>query len=390
MSDNDESRAVATRPEGNLRNALTDRITGEQLPVTRAPNDFQPEIEAMIQTAGTLVLSAREKEVLFAPVNDADVEIRPDGLVYLPWMEYAGRLRDAFGCEWALIPQGLPKIQGQFVMWGFHFIIRGKLMAYAIGQQEYSSANSRMTWGDACEGAKSNALMRVCKGIGVSLELWQPSFVRTWKEKCAEQYEGKDARGNPKTLWRKKGTIMPEDFGLGSDTTEDLNPRGAEGSGDEPPAPGQAPGQVVDHKREIGRLLLEMTEGDEVKAMEMLSAMTSFKGKDGSTISVRSLKDPKFSPKWANSTIGRVRKAHAEWRAKQPATPVADPTTAGEWWAMFKRRCAEEKLAEPILDMVLAEIDGEQGKEIVKQTPEIQAALVKYIKEALKSLEAKA
>jgi hypothetical protein len=47
--------------------------------------------------------------------------------------------------------------------------------------------------------------MRLCKGIGIGLELWKPPFIRAWKEKYAETYTGKDNFGNEKTLWRKKG-----------------------------------------------------------------------------------------------------------------------------------------------------------------------------------------
>jgi hypothetical protein len=41
--------------------------------------------------------------------------------------------------------------------------------------------------------------MRLCKGIGIGIELWRPSFVRAWKEKYAEPYQD---RG--KTRWRRK------------------------------------------------------------------------------------------------------------------------------------------------------------------------------------------
>ena len=161
----------------------------------------QQEMEKLIPFAGTIEITEDQKKILFAPVKEESIEIRSDGLVYLPWMEYVSRLRDAFGISWAIIPYGMPKPLGGFLYWPFYLMIQGKLAGFAIGEQEYPPpGNLRMTYGDATEGAKSNALMRLCKGIGISLELWKPSFVRGWKEKYGETYT--DDKG--KTKWRKK------------------------------------------------------------------------------------------------------------------------------------------------------------------------------------------
>jgi hypothetical protein len=139
------------------------------------PTEFRNEFDVgkMLTTAGNVELSKEEIAILYAPVKEGDVEIRPDGLIYLPWMEYVTRLRNAFGMRWSIIPQGLPKLKGTTIMWGFYLLVRESLMGYAIGEQEYYPNNSTMSYSDACEGAKSNALMRLCKGIGISLELWK-------------------------------------------------------------------------------------------------------------------------------------------------------------------------------------------------------------------------
>ncbi len=167
-------------------------------------NDFDKEIEKLIPTCGTVELTEQQREALFRPVNEQDIEIRPDGLIYLPWVEYVSRLKEAFGLNWAIVPQGMPKHNGDYLIWGFYLIIQGKLAGFAIGEQEYNEDNTYMTWGDACEGAKSNALMRLCKGIGISLELWKPSFVHAWKEKHAESYWGTDKYGRKRKFWKKK------------------------------------------------------------------------------------------------------------------------------------------------------------------------------------------
>lgn len=177
---------------------------------------LQQEMDKLIPYAGTIEIEEKQKHILFAPVKEEDIEIRPDGLVYLPWMEYVSRLRDAFGMAWSIIPRDMPKLQGNHIYWGFYLMIQGKLAGFAIGEQQYIPTNPTMTYGDAIEGAKSNALMRLCKGLGISLELWKPSFVRSWKEKYGESYpaiwpDGKpklDKNGKQKTEWRKKGQII--------------------------------------------------------------------------------------------------------------------------------------------------------------------------------------
>lgn len=174
--------------------------------------NIQQEIEKLIPIAGTIELTEEQKKILFAPVDPDTVEIRPDGLIYLPWMEYVTRLRNAFGVSWTILPKGNPSLKDNYIYWGFYLIIQGKPAGFAIGEQEYHPNNPTMTYGDAIEGAKSNALMRLCKGLGISLELWKPSFIRAWKEKYAECYpatwpDGRpklDRNGKQKMEWKRK------------------------------------------------------------------------------------------------------------------------------------------------------------------------------------------
>lgn len=170
------------------------------------------EMMKLIPLAGTIELDQVQKDILFAPVKEEDVEIRPDGLVFLPWPFYVERLSKVFGVGWAIIPKSMPKLQGNHMYWPFYLMIQGKLAGFAIGEQEYQPNNPQMSYSDASEGAKSNSLMRLCKGIGISLELWKPSFIREWKAKYAESFpavwlDGKpklDKNGKQKVEWRRK------------------------------------------------------------------------------------------------------------------------------------------------------------------------------------------
>jgi hypothetical protein len=160
---------------------------------------------AMSESFGNIETTPEQQAILFAPVMDEEVEIRADGLVYLPWMGYVTRLKQAFGTSWGLLPQGKPIIRDGYVLWGFYLVIRGKMASYAIGECEQTS---RMSYGECAEGAKSNALMRLCKGMGISLELWQPSFIRRWISTNAVQ-DVPDPRKEGKFLWRRRPAGKP-------------------------------------------------------------------------------------------------------------------------------------------------------------------------------------
>ena len=165
-------------------NNQTPTTTGEQNPNNLAVNaymDFGDEIRKLLPTAGTLQVNQQQSDIIFAPVADNEILVKPDGLVYLSWTKYASRLSRAFGTSWGLVPQGMPKMSNNnLVVWPFHLIIKGVYCGFAIGEQEYISSNKRMTYGEACEGAKSNALTRLCKALGIGLELWDKAFVNKW------------------------------------------------------------------------------------------------------------------------------------------------------------------------------------------------------------------
>ena len=64
---------------------IVDERTGEVIPAG-AP---APIAKAMytfdVGKIGTLELNKQANDILDEPLNDADVQIRPDGLVYLSW-----------------------------------------------------------------------------------------------------------------------------------------------------------------------------------------------------------------------------------------------------------------------------------------------------------------
>jgi hypothetical protein len=185
------------KAEERDKETLPAKVEGQKQPVQRQV-DFGPEIEKLLPTVGTIKLTKEEEGILFAPVDEALVEIRPDGLIYLSWMQYVTRLRRALGISWGLIPQMLPRMKDGLMVRPFWFLIRGTLVTEVIGEQHISS--STMTWAEAAEGCRSNALMRACKALGITLELWDPAFIRGWKKKYAVHMRDTTNR----IIWVKK------------------------------------------------------------------------------------------------------------------------------------------------------------------------------------------
>ncbi|KAI0722678.1 mitochondrial genome maintenance MGM101-domain-containing protein [Earliella scabrosa] len=142
-------------------------------------------------------------EVLMQPVDPADVEIKPDGLIYLPEIKYRRALNKAFGPGgWGLAPRSETNVGPRVVSREYALVCLGRLVGIARGEQEYFDPNGIPTATEAC---KSNALMRCCKDLGIASDLWDPRFIREFKAKyCVEVFVEDTRTKKKKKLWRRK------------------------------------------------------------------------------------------------------------------------------------------------------------------------------------------
>lgn len=135
----------------------------------------------------TTPFSSDVAETLMAELDSDSIEIKPDGLLYLPEIKYRRILNKAFGPGgWGLAPRGETYVTEKSVSREYALICHGRLVSVARGEQDYFGPEGIAT---ATEGCKSNALMRCCKDLGVASELWDPTFIRSWKkDNCIEQF----------------------------------------------------------------------------------------------------------------------------------------------------------------------------------------------------------
>jgi hypothetical protein len=173
---------------------LIDQNTG----VITSPESMVAFIGEKYSGASTLQITDEEMKILQEPVNQLDVDIRPDGLIYLPQVFVRDRLNKAFKPGgWALIEEWAKQNKNTMMFKGSLYI-KGHFVASAIGEMEYHENNSKMSWASVYEGSKSDCLSRAAKDLGIGKECWMPVFRRDWIAKYAIKVwrtKVKDGRG---------------------------------------------------------------------------------------------------------------------------------------------------------------------------------------------------
>ncbi|KAI8992541.1 mitochondrial genome maintenance MGM101-domain-containing protein [Pilobolus umbonatus] len=146
-------------------------------------------------------------DILLEPINAEDIEVKPDGLIYLPEIKYRRILNKAFGPGgWGLAPRGEHTISAKNISREYALVCNGRFVSQARGEQDFFDVSGLPT---ASEGCKSNALMRCCKDLGIASELWDPVFIRKFKKKyCTEVWAEHVTTKKKKKVWRKKDDVL--------------------------------------------------------------------------------------------------------------------------------------------------------------------------------------
>ncbi|KAK7942744.1 uncharacterized protein PG986_011857 [Apiospora aurea] len=156
--------------------AATDPNSGSDKPI-----DWSSSYHGL----GTSTFGPEVATVLQAPLDADDIEVKPDGIIYLPEIKYRRVLNNAFGPGgWGLAPRGDLVVQDRLVSRDYALIVHGRFVGQARGEQQYFNEDGIST---AAEGCKSNALMRCCKDLGIASELWDPRFIRKFMRSHAQQ-----------------------------------------------------------------------------------------------------------------------------------------------------------------------------------------------------------
>lgn len=202
-----EQQSVAVRKAGEVASAFpADQI---KPPVTAA----QAKVEAVAnltmkayERAATLKLTPEESAALQADFPDSAFLPGAAGKEHLIYIEHAhlrDRFNQVFGLgQWAIVPRnrwaeefqtgkGTP---GSRVYVEAMLVVRGCFVAEAVGAMEYYPKNESQNYGDAVEGAKTAALRRCAKELGVGLQAWKKEWCEGW---WARKRGGRDFSKKP-------------------------------------------------------------------------------------------------------------------------------------------------------------------------------------------------
>ncbi|KAG5970933.1 hypothetical protein E4U58_000453 [Claviceps cyperi] len=152
-------------------------------------------------------VSKEQFKSLVKPLDVADIEVKPDGILYLPEIKYRRKLNETFGpMGWGLIPKGEAVVGNSIVTREYALIIDGRFVSQAQGENNYFGPDQLPS---AVEGCKSNALMRCCKDIGIGSELWDPQFLRWFKKTHVEEvWVEHTVTKKKRTVSYKKGLVQ--------------------------------------------------------------------------------------------------------------------------------------------------------------------------------------
>lgn len=192
-------------------NVSGDEGLAVQLPTERFVYGFEGMAEGSFDEKALAIL----KE----PVDPRLVEVKPDGIVYLPWAWYADRLNRAFGQgAWTIVPRKDAQIIGTSVVYFGALFVQKRFIREAAGECEYRANNPNMSYAACYEGAFSDCIVRCCKILGIAKELWDPTWREAWLAEWALKgwAEGKDGKNKPyfyrrdrEKPWQIKGAVEP-------------------------------------------------------------------------------------------------------------------------------------------------------------------------------------
>lgn len=187
----------------------------EQPDEAEKPKPADSRMDIIMQTAGTLKLTEKQKEILYNPVNvDTEIEVRWDGQIWATAPACIRRLRDAFGAEWAQIPVRQPMQKGEFLIYGFHFFVKGKYVSTSWGAMEYQDNNPNMDYSDVMEGCETYCLRRNCKKLGMFVDTYNKGFAENWRETHAKFIKKWDNKKKYlRNTWVRNDYVLRVDMG---------------------------------------------------------------------------------------------------------------------------------------------------------------------------------
>ncbi|KAK4570430.1 hypothetical protein LTR86_002510 [Recurvomyces mirabilis] len=174
---------LTSSTESEPLRSLTDGL--QDPPPTLGEDEKQIDWTRSYHGLSSTPFTAEQADILQQEIKADDIEVKPDGIIYLPEIKYRRILNRAFGPGgWGLAPRGETIVTAKVVTREYGLVAGGRLISIARGEQQYFDPDGIPT---ATEGCKSNALMRCCKDLGIASELWDPRFIKRYLREQARE-----------------------------------------------------------------------------------------------------------------------------------------------------------------------------------------------------------
>lgn len=194
---NNDNEPEIDVPEENLAAGMPVAVIKAPVPEIQTPSQSKDRAIAELtmsayQKAATLKLTAEETAALQRDFPDEAFKQGAGGDPNLIYIEHAflrDRFTEVFGMgQWSIIPRNRwaepfktqKGLDGSRVYVEAMLVVRGCFVAEAIGSMEYYPHNPTQNYGDAVEGAKTAALRRCAKELGVGLQAWKRDWCLGW------------------------------------------------------------------------------------------------------------------------------------------------------------------------------------------------------------------
>jgi hypothetical protein len=191
------------------------------------PPESKPKVtaaQAKVEAVASLTLKAYERasELKLTPEEIAglqedfpDEAFKPgasgkESLIYIEHAFLRDRLNKVFGIgQWAIVPRSRwgedftipanrdkPEQSATRIYVEAMLVVRGCFVAEAIGDMVYYPKNQSQNYGDAVEGAKTSALRRCTKELGIGLQAYKKDWCAGWWERENARRRGGRATQN--------------------------------------------------------------------------------------------------------------------------------------------------------------------------------------------------
>lgn len=218
MSDTIDIEAV---PEQSAAITVRDAVGALEKTPTPEPKMFVTAAQAKVEAVANLTMKAYERASMLQLTPEESKALQADfpdeafkpgaagkeNLIYIEHAHLRDRLNSVFGLgQWAIVPRSrwaedfktYKGVQGSRVYVEAMLLVRGCFVAEAVGDMAYYPNNESQNYGDAVEGAKTAALRRCAKELGIGLQAWKKDWcIGWWERKNANKGKIEHPRNTP-------------------------------------------------------------------------------------------------------------------------------------------------------------------------------------------------